>query len=155
MPTPSKRQDNGWYSFEMGPVHFLIMDTELSAYNGSDQLAFFEADLGAVDRMRTPFVIFAGHRPMYTSSAFPFAGKRPTSASMNLEDGPWWPDVERTLIKHGVDLCLWGHVHNAEVTCPIAHGRCVPPGAGPIHAVIGNAGQSISPFCLPGNTSCW
>jgi hypothetical protein len=27
-------------------------------------------------------------------------------------DGPWWADVERLLVAHQVDLCLWGHVHN-------------------------------------------
>jgi hypothetical protein len=39
------------------------------------------------------------------------------SSSMNATghddlDGPWWADVERLLVAHQVDLCLWGHVHN-------------------------------------------
>jgi hypothetical protein len=48
-----------------------------------------------------------------------------------------------------VDLALWGHVHNALVTCPVINGSCVTapaPGAyaGPIHAVVGNGGQVLS-----------
>lgn len=49
-------QDNGWYSFEQGPVHFLMMDTEMSAFNQTAQLEFFKADLAAVDRSVTPWV---------------------------------------------------------------------------------------------------
>ena len=51
--------------------------------------------------------------------------------------------------KWKVDLCVWGHVHNAEQTCPLRQGKCVratEPGGydAPVHAVIGNAGQSLS-----------
>ena len=45
MPTPSRRQDEGWYSFDQGPVHFVLMDTEMTAFAGSEQHAFFEKDL--------------------------------------------------------------------------------------------------------------
>lgn len=54
----SKRE--GWYSFEMGPVHFLVMDTELSCDPGSPQYSFFEKDLASVNRTSTPWVVFAG-----------------------------------------------------------------------------------------------
>eukprot|EP00041_Stephanoeca_diplocostata_P031427 m.978279 g.978279 ORF g.978279 m.978279 type:complete len:90 (-) comp23956_c1_seq9:1304-1573(-) len=75
-----------------------------------------EADLATVNRKVTPWVIFVGHRPMYSS---------PYSHGYNLNDGPWWADVEAVLIKYSVDLCLWGHVHNAEVTCPLHNGSCM------------------------------
>ena len=48
MPTPSHRQDEGWYSFEQGPVHFVMLDTEMLTGNGSAQFAFIDADLRAV-----------------------------------------------------------------------------------------------------------
>merc|ERR1712216_700732 len=119
------------------------MDTEFDAGHGSPQLAFFAEDLAAVDRARTPWVVFVGHRPMYSSAM--------EADGHNLRDGPWWPDVEEVLLAHRVDLCIYGHVHNAEVTCPMARGRCVEPSvpggyAAPVHAVVGNAGQSITPF---------
>jgi len=144
MPTDDPRQqDKGWYSFAQGPVHFIMMDTEMSAAAGSAQLAFFEADLAAVDRSVTPWVIFSGHRPMYSSSD--------EKQGYDLANGPWWPDVEELLVRYKVDLCLWGHVHNAEVTCPLRRGECVSPQTpgeydAPVHAIIGNAGQSLSPF---------
>ena len=68
MPTRSGRQDNGWYSFEMGPVHFIVMDTEMNAFESSTQYDFFKSDLESVNRSVTPWIIFSGHRPMYSSS---------------------------------------------------------------------------------------
>lgn len=160
MPVPvrNQTQDQGWYSFEQGPVHFVMMNTEMSAYQGSAQYDFLVSDMAAVDRSKTPWVIFSGHRPMYSSSQALHAPNSST-ASYDLEDGPWWPEVEELLVKYQVDLCLWGHVHNAEQTCPLARGRCVAaagPGGydAPVHAVIGNAGQSLSPFCLPDRPYC-
>ena len=35
--------------------------------NGSKQYTWLEDDLKKVDRAKTPWVILAGHRPMYTS----------------------------------------------------------------------------------------
>eukprot|EP00656_Telonema_subtile_P030983 TRINITY_DN3394_c0_g1_i1.p1 TRINITY_DN3394_c0_g1~~TRINITY_DN3394_c0_g1_i1.p1 ORF type:complete len:618 (+),score=64.76 TRINITY_DN3394_c0_g1_i1:86-1939(+) len=143
MPTPSHRQDAGWFSWNQGPVHFLMMDTEMPAHNDSSQLLFLQSDLSSVDRSITPWVILMGHRPMYSSSDNP--------NGLDLANGPWWPDVEKVLLQHQVNLCLWGHVHNAEVTCPIYNGKCVKPEhpngyAAPIHAVVGNGGQSLSHF---------
>ncbi len=143
MPTLSGRQDNGWYSFDMGPVHFLVMDTEMNAFESSTQYNFFKSDLENVDRSITPWVIFSGHRPMYSSSD--------GINGLDLANGPWWPEVEQLLLKYEVDLCLWGHVHNAEVTCPLRNGTCAETSSpneygGIVHAVIGNAGQSLSKF---------
>jgi hypothetical protein len=143
MPTPSHRQDNGWYSWEQGPVHFLMMDTEMSAYNHTAQHEFIRNDLSAVNRAVTPWTIVMGHRPMYSSSS--------AAHAKDYADGPWWQDVEDLLMQYEVDLCLWGHVHNAEVTCPIFRATCQNSSVddqydAPIHAVIGNAGQSLTKF---------
>ena len=157
MPTqrtlPFRRGDKAWYSFEQGPVHFLMMDTETTAAAGTEQLAFVAADLAAVDRRVTPWVIVGGHRPMYSSSD--------AKDGYDLANGPWWPVVEDVFYRYEVDLCLWGHVHNAEATCPLRRGKCVTPDAAggydaPIHAIIGNAGQSLSPFTgTPPDWSLW
>ena len=69
---------NMHYSFEVGPVHFVSLDTE-TGYPGApertryvfpcggfgDMLAWLEADLARVDRAATPWVFVAGHHPMY------------------------------------------------------------------------------------------
>ena len=120
-----------------------MMDTELAAFKNTLQYDFFESDLAAVNRSRTPWVIFMGHRPMYSSSD--------NATGLDIASGPWMPDIEDLLYAHQVDLALWGHVHNAEQTCPLYRGKCVQaetPGTydAPVHAVIGNAGQSLTKF---------
>jgi len=135
VPTPSGNQDKGWYSFNLGPAHFLIMDTEMSAAAGTDQFKFFESDLKSVDRSETPWIFFAGHRPMYSSA---------DKFTMDLNNGPWWPTVESLLHKYNVDACLWGHVHNAEVTHPMLNSTVHDDGI--THIVLGNGGQSLSQF---------
>jgi len=157
MPTPSHRQDEGWYSFEQGPVHFVMLDTEMLTGNGSAQFAFIDADLRAVNRSRTPWVIVSGHRPMYSGSDS--LGKGGKMDGVDTGNGPWMEELEDLLYKHEVDLCLWGHVHNAEVTCPVRKGECVKPSspggyAAPVHAILGNGGQSLSPFCLNATCCC-
>ena len=74
-------------------MHFTMMDTEVEIHEESDQYEFLERDLASVDRARTPWVVFMGHRPMYSI---------------------WGRDsdigaVEDLLMKNKVDLVLWGH----------------------------------------------
>merc|ERR1711907_918690 len=108
-----------------------MLDTEMAIAPGSRQYTWLKADLAAVDRSLTPWVILMGHRPMYTG---------------NVVD-PHFGTIEPLLKDAKVDLCLWGHVHNAQVTCPVFQGKCTP--GAPIHAVIGNAGQSPTSFPEP------
>jgi acid phosphatase type 7 len=61
-----------YYSFDDDLVHFTVIDTETYFYcNGTatlckeqqaEQLAWIEADLAAVDRSRTPWIIVLGHK---------------------------------------------------------------------------------------------
>ena len=53
---------NLWYSYNVGNVHVLVFSTEHNFLPGSPQFTFIEADLAAVDRSVTPWVIVAGHR---------------------------------------------------------------------------------------------
>jgi len=67
---------------------------------------------------------------------------------------PNFAQFEALLFNNQVDLVLTGHVHNAQVTCPIYQNACVSasqPGGydAPIHAVIGNAGQTLTPLVTP------
>jgi len=62
-----------WYSFDHGPGHFVIIDTDAwgfdeVAYILDEQYNWLAKDLEAVDRKITPFVVLLGHRPMYCSS---------------------------------------------------------------------------------------
>ena len=53
---------------------------------------------------------------------------------------------EELIIKYGVDLCLWGHVHNLLETCPVNNGTCVNDGEAPVHVVIGNGGMDLTKY---------
>jgi hypothetical protein len=88
-----------WYSFELGPVHFTMFDTD--AY-GFDEVAFalrpqyewLKADLAAVDRDRTPWIVLMSHRPMYCSpSSMESSEGGGGSRSINSVGGPHlgWP----------------------------------------------------------------
>ena len=132
--------DDGWYSFEQGPLHVAMLNTEMPSTPGSRQHTFVAADLAAVDRMRTPWLIVLGHRQMYADNAM---------APQNKLGG-----LEALFVKHKVDLAFWGHVHFAQRSCPMVNATCVKEkdAAGydaPIHAIIGNAGQNLTPFTLP------
>lgn len=138
MPSqPSGGTGNFWYSFDNGMAHFIQLDTETDlghGYVGPDEIggsegegaspvnatmdaqtAWLEADLAAVDRSKTPWVIVAGHRPWYLSSS-----DDGTICSM-------CKDVfEPLLVKHNVDLVLSGHSHVYERQSPIANGHIDP-----------------------------
>jgi hypothetical protein len=52
-----------------GPVHILSLNSEIDMAPGSAQYAFAQADLAAVNRTRTPFVVMQWHRPMYSAAS--------------------------------------------------------------------------------------
>jgi acid phosphatase type 7 len=139
-----------WYSFEYGMAHVVVVNTETDFTSAPDesggsagfktgpfgasgqQLAFLAADLAAVDRAVTPWVVVAGHRPWYTTS-----GGSPC--------GPCQDAFEPLFYKYGVDLAIFGHVHNSQRFAPVYQG--VPDTAGlqdpkaPLYIVAGGAGN--------------
>ena len=68
--------DQLFYSFDVGPVHFVSVDTEFYYFLNyglkmvARQFAWLEADLAAADanRAERPWVVLFGHRPMYCST---------------------------------------------------------------------------------------
>ncbi|KAH9885029.1 Metallo-dependent phosphatase-like protein [Xylariomycetidae sp. FL2044] len=137
-----------WYSFEYGMAHFVMIDTETDfadAPDGPDgsahldsgpfgfadqQLEFLEADLASVDRTVTPWVVVGGHRPWYTTSG-PCA--------------PCQAAFEPLLYRYGVDLGVFGHVHNSQRFLPAYNGTADPAGLedprAPAYIVAGGAGN--------------
>lgn len=149
MPTPA--MDKPWYSIEQGPVHFTIISTEHDWKPNSEQYNWIKSDMASVDRTRTPWLIFTGHRPMYTSAA----------AAIVSVDPVFINSVEPLLLQNKVDLVLFGHVHNYERTCALYNGKCkanpVKDDSGidtydntnytaPVHAIIGMAGFTLDKF---------
>ncbi|TRX91135.1 hypothetical protein FHL15_007923 [Xylaria flabelliformis] len=139
-----------WYSFEYGMMHFVMIDTETDFAQAPDgpggsaglnsgpfgktadqQLAFLEADLAAVDRSVTPWLIVGGHRPWYTTGG--------------SGCGPCQSAFEPLLYKYGVDLAIFGHVHNSQRFQPVYNSTVDPKGlndpAAPMYIVAGGAGN--------------
>ncbi len=114
---PIGSPNDGWYSFEQGPVHFLHLNTEMNSTVASRQHAFVAADLAAVDRLATPWVVVLGHRQMYSGNC--------------MEPQNDLGDLEPLLLQFKVDLAMWGHIHFAQQSCPMCVGwrRCLllPP----------------------------
>ncbi|CAN0917162.1 Probable inactive purple acid phosphatase 27 [Linum grandiflorum] len=148
-PMPTSDKDKPWYSIEKGSVHFTVISTEHPWSDGSEQLEWMKSDLASVDRSKTPWLVFAGHRPMYSSS-------NPTSA-----DEKFVATVEPLMQQYKVDVALFGHVHNYERMCSVYKGECLAMPAkdksgvdiydhnnysAPVQAVIGMAGFKLDKF---------
>ncbi len=127
--------DNGhalwWYSFDYGIVHYTIFSTEHNFTDGSPQHQWLEADLRAVDRTLTPWLIVMGHRAMYSSEKYPSDVRVGWHILEALED---------MFYKYRVDMGLWGHYHAYERTCAVYRKQCNPRGT--THITVGTAGYS-------------
>ncbi|KAG8656699.1 hypothetical protein MANES_04G164100v8 [Manihot esculenta] len=146
MPTPAK--DKPWYSIEQGSVHFTVISTEHDWAPNSEQYQWMRKDMASVDRKKTPWLIFTGHRPMYSSDLL---SVDPTFVAF----------VEPLLQQYKVDLVFFGHVHNYERSCSVYRAKCLAMPTkdtngvetydhnnykAPVHAIIGMAGFTLDNF---------
>jgi len=142
--TGSPATRNLYYSHDVGSVHFLYFSTETNFISGSDQYSFIAQDLKSVNRSKTPFIVFLGHRPMYSTDSNLMGAAFTKSLRSHIEP---------LLVENRVNLVLWGHVHKYERTCPIQNSSCMDSntldGALPIHIVIGMGGQDWQPIDQP------
>jgi len=153
----SMPRDNGnmFYSFNLGPVHFISISTEFYYYlnyglqQALNQFNWIEQDLATVDRSATPWVVIFGHRPMYcTNSDRKDCSFLETRTRVGLPLLHWW-GLEDLLVKYGVDLAVWAHEHSYERLYPTYNRTVVPspnpdmpyvdPRA-PVHVTTGSAG---------------
>lgn len=140
-----------WYSFEYGMVHVTMIDTETDFPDAPDepygtagldggpfgytgqQVEFFEADLASVDRSVTPWLIVAGHRPWYSTG-----GKTNVCSACKTA-------FEPLMYEYGVDLGVFGHVHNSQRFVPVYNSTLDPNGMNdptmPMYIIAGGAGN--------------
>ncbi len=106
-----------WYSFDWGPVHVTVLDTE----NGSDaQTRFLEQDLASTDR---PWRVVIAHKGPYSSGS-------------HGSNGTFRQLYEPILQRHGVQVVFTGHDHHYERTHPIG---------GVTYILTGGGGMSTRP----------
>lgn len=138
VPTAARYRGTGngegvyYYSFDYGPVHVAVLATELDPSPGSPMSRWLDADLAAVDRAATPWVVVSGHRPMYQAENYTSDAEVAEALRVRLEP---------LLHRHGVDAYVNGHYHSTLVTSPVLEHRAVPSGTR--HFLVGNAGASL------------
>ncbi len=159
------------YEFDYGPVHFFLMSTEHDFTVGSPQYNYMKARLSMVDRSKTPWVVFAGHRwgshciysthtvtvPMHsgrcTLTVLIILLRLETYQCLCYSGTLWshsWRWAHSNLItsvmsapqENKVDLALWGHHHSYQRTCPVFNTVCTEGAT--THVVIGMGGQGLS-----------
>ena len=96
---------NLYYSFEVAGVHVVVLGSYSDFGSDSDQYKWLQADLGKVDRKRTPWLVVMLHAPWYNSN----------SAHQGEEESDGMRDsMEEMLYKARVDVVFAGHVHAYE-----------------------------------------
>jgi hypothetical protein len=129
-----------YYSFDSGLVHFVNVQgycpsmkstgTQPCVSPGTPQYNWLVADLAAVNRAVTPWVVVTFHQPFVNSN---------TAHAIATEGMPMKLAIEDVLYNNKVDLVLSGHVHAYERSCRVYNYTCVPDG--PYYVTIGDAGN--------------
>ncbi|GMH49195.1 hypothetical protein TL16_g00458 [Triparma laevis f. inornata] len=157
--TDNGEAPNNWfYSHDFGNVHFVAINTEVLFVEErheyvKKQYEFVEADLKAVNRTKTPWIVVHGHRPMYCSCdadcTFPARMVRNGGYALHRKYG-----LEKLLNKYGADFYLAGHEHNYERMYDVYDGKTTQTNVNPphtVHIVTGDAGgpEEHEPFKFP------
>jgi hypothetical protein len=117
-----------YYSFDYGPAHIVVLDTELAFQNLTRrqvQLEWLEKDLAATDQ---PWKIAVFHRSPYSAG-----GEHGSDFAVRGAFGPIFD-------RHHVDLVLSGHEHDYERTIPI---RETADGGPTTYVVTGGGGAKL------------
>jgi hypothetical protein len=114
----------GYYSYDLGAWHIIVLNSEISAETGSPQEQWLRADLAA-----HPVACTAAywHRPRFSSGA-----RHGSSTSVQ----PLW----QALYDFGADVVLVGHEHNYERFAPQDANGVADPMRGIREFVVGTGG---------------
>jgi len=118
-----------YYSFDYGPMHVVVLDTELAFQDTSRraaQLAWADADLAATSQ---PWKIAVFHRAPYSSG-----GEHGSDLAVREA-------FALVFERRGVQLALTAHEHDYERTVPLTGG--VPTTGGVTYVVTGGGGGPL------------
>ncbi|XP_013069245.2 acid phosphatase type 7-like [Biomphalaria glabrata] len=157
MPTDNKKM---YYSFNMGPVHFISISTEFFyfPYYGVqqlyDQYDWVKQDLIEANkpenRLKRPWIITFGHRPMYCSNNDNDDCTNHESLVRVGIPSLKVKGFEDLFHDMGVDVAIWAHEHSYERLWPlynmkVMNGSYDHPYTNPggiTHIITGSAGCS-------------
>jgi hypothetical protein len=160
-------QNNFFYSFNAGPVHFVAFSTEFYYFLDRCGLAplvnqynWLKEDLSKAaspeERAKRPWIIVFGHRPMYCSSRdHDDCSKDSNILRRGLPQVGGFA-LEKLFYDFGVDVEIYSHEHQYERFLPLYDGKVYNgslkepyhnPGA-PTHIISGSAGcqERLDPF---------
>jgi hypothetical protein len=123
----------GYYSYELGTWHIVVLNSNLSVAAGSPQEQWLRADLEAHPAECT---LAYWHYPRFSSGVV-----HGSDASMQ----PLW----QALYDHGADVILAGHEHNYERFAPQDPSGIADPTRGIRQFVVGTGGRSHYVFGNP------
>ncbi|KAF3424050.1 hypothetical protein E2986_02161 [Frieseomelitta varia] len=154
-----------WYSFNVGPVHFIAIETEAYYFMNYGikllvkQYEWLKKDLieanipenrliTMLQRIQRPWIVAFGHRPMYCSNAnSDDCTNHQSLVRVGLPIVNWF-GLEDLFFEYKVDLLLWAHEHSYERLWPIYNFK-VQNGSyenpyenykAPVHIITGSAG---------------
>jgi len=106
-----------YYSFNYGPVHFLVYSSEHTFAEGTEQYEFIQKDLAAAStpaaRAKQPWIVMWTHHPMYCSDLVTWEDRCLDNAAQ------YRGQIEKMMVAANVDLHLSGHNHQYERSFPV------------------------------------
>lgn len=121
---------NSFYSFEAGIVHFIGLNPYTASHRGSPMYSWLEADLAAVDRSLTPWVVVFMHNPWYNSNR----DHQREAPTLTMKQ-----HMEPLFHRYGVNIAVSGHVHAYERSRPVAFNTLYS--AGTVYLNVGDGGN--------------
>lgn len=164
-------QESLFYSFDLGPVHFISISTEVYYFLNyglkslTMQYQWLEKDLkrAVENRSERPWIIVFGHRPMYCSNHNEAdCNNHETILRVGLPLIHFF-GLEDLFYKSGVDVLIWAHEHSYERLWPLYNYKVFNgslqepyrnPGA-PVHIITGSAGCKEGRTEFLGNRPQW
>eukprot|EP01147_Barroeca_monosierra_P009035 gene9035-1361_t len=136
MPSKESGSSSGnlYYSFETGPVHFIMLNSYMDFTSDSDQYKWLAQDLKKVDRSVTPWLFVGMHAPWYNSNVHHHDEPEETDMRKAMED---------LLFEYDVDAVFSGHVHAYERMYPVYKNKTNPEA--PTYLNIGDGGNREGP----------
>ena len=127
-PANNPAHEEGYYSFDWGTAHVVVLDSNADASPGSPQGDFLDHDLSATSA-RWTFVAF--HHAIYSTGT-----KHGSKLDLRAAIVP-------VLDRHRVDVVFNGHNHIYERTKPLRADAVVEPGAGTVYVTTGGGGKEL------------
>ncbi len=108
-----------YYSFDLGPLHFIALRSNDALYTGNGrkygqaQIDWLIQDLESVDREVTPWVVVMHHEGVISAGY--------TAPGSNYHEDTVYPQLMPIFDNYDIDLVLFGHNHDHASTFPIKY----------------------------------